>query len=277
MQVTIPTPGQARQSTARSRWKRWVTPSIVLASALLHGVLLGLPLPPERLEKTLEPEPEPVSPENLLSVAALPDLPTSEPPAPEPPSPESERSQSASPAAPSAQNPVAPSLDSSVTEPEAAGQDEPTDESLSDEPLSDEAESRDRGGPPSLDEQLGDISFYVPNGKATGSVTPDKYSRWISALSALSPDILLNSPRDVLELPYRLDECLSEAPDLANIGIALDPTGNPIGTPEMLTSTGYDVLDRKALEAVWSYPFPDREVATAYTIQVQVRYEAGRC
>ncbi len=66
------------------------------------------------------------------------------------------------------------------------------------------------------------------------------------------------------------------------MAVIISAGGTLMGEPELLDSTGYDVLDEEALEAVKQYDFstaanPALPNPTVYWLPVEVVYDASGC
>ncbi len=97
---------------------------------------------------------------------------------------------------------------------------------------------------------------------------------WLAAITEEKGEI----PADTAELTIdsQFKACRETPPADALVGVVV----NPDGTQEniaILKSTGYEVLNRQALEAVENASFDQPEVATQYQIQINVIYKPAGC
>lgn len=268
---------------------------LLLLSLAFHGVVLSLPMPgeettqeeaPTEIGNTSEPQavkvvklpsaPPPKqnaqptrSPAKAplalqTSVAAQP-LTQSQPPAPAPKPPQ---------AAPSAPDPT-PELP-----PESPS--EPPPDSPSEPPQETPADILPAQPPPlTLAERLQDPAAYAYNNRTkSAEVGTQDFIDWYSGLSS---EVYGTSPMpgsksiEPLRIQYPLNACLATPPELGRLGVVVDAAGAVVPQPEVLASTGYDVLDEQALAAVTHYTFPPTGMVTAYGLPVQVEYDATTC
>ncbi|NER85242.1 MAG: hypothetical protein F6K42_38220 [Leptolyngbya sp. SIO1D8] len=76
-------------------------------------------------------------------------------------------------------------------------------------------------------------------------------------------------------MPYLLgDECLDSAPVSGVLVLVMEPDNTIQQGPEILSSTGYEILDEKAKEMVETgeYQLPNRDQAKGYSLEVRVLY-----
>lgn len=254
----------------------WVTP-LVLTSIGLHGLVLALPMPNLVEDDTDVPEaPDP----EVIQVVTLPKLATtpnaSEPSLPEPLTEEPP--------------PEATAEDLVLVAPEIVDELEPVDE-IEPEVAEDdfdlgEFESDlneqhvDDGLPlePTLDQRLASIDSYDDyNGAHTGTegeqYANGKLIEWIPKADGYDLDLTPNHLAiQSLEIP--LQECFQgNAPNsVVGVGVFVDVNGLLEGEPELLGSTGYSVLDEKALEIARQASYPATDVKKAYSIEIKVNY-----
>lgn len=103
--------------------------------------------------------------------------------------------------------------------------------------------------------------------------------QWINALkqslgrSTLEPEIY----RPDIEITHTQRVCLIPEPwDTPVIGFVLNPDGTLEGEPAILRSTGYGLLDQKAVNALKPESLEAPETQTAYTVQVEIIVDYGR-
>lgn len=124
---------------------------------------------------------------------------------------------------------------------------------------------------PTLAEQLQDPTAYQYDGrKSLNQVAAATESmNWAVAGQTLPSKV------DPMELPYQLaNHCLDNAPVLGLLMVVVDAEGNFLRGPEVISSTGYRVLDEQAVEQVkqGDYVLPDRDAPKAYSVEVKVQY-----
>jgi hypothetical protein len=125
--------------------------------------------------------------------------------------------------------------------------------------------------PLSLDQQLQDPVAYQYDG--SGILPVGEQSTKL--LTWTTPGQLLPSKADPLIVPYSLgDRCLDPSPVDGVLVVIVDKDQTLLRGPEVLSSTGYLLLDEKAKEMVISqgYTFPAEEKAVAYSLTIQVSY-----
>ncbi|MFZ4674369.1 MAG: hypothetical protein ACOYM4_01510 [Nodosilinea sp.] len=242
---------------------------LVLVSIALHGVLLGVPLP--------EAEPTPPAPTAELvdpATVAVVRLPPAPKPAAEPvpqPSPTVPLAQGTQPkqASPSPQASASPAS----PEPDRLPDRLPTPPP-----------------PQTLDERLHDPAAYEFNQQAKGLVADE-----VTLLTTVISDWLETEAQGVsdsdvpelgrklapLQVTYPIATCLTPPPGEGLVGVIVSPTGELVKDPVLLDSTGYDVLDDKALEmarqqtfapATGSQPNP-----SAHWLPIEVQYDTASC
>ncbi|MBE9136279.1 hypothetical protein IQ254_03520 [Nodosilinea sp. LEGE 07088] len=265
-----------RQLNNKSRSLRWSGGGLlVLASLGLHGVLLGFPLPQS------DPTPpsittDPVDPNAAIDVVrlAIAPEPTPAPPIDVAPPPKSEP---VPPRAATAPPPVAPE----PVEPAP----NPTPAEL--EPLPPEPP------PQTLDDRLRDPGAYAYNQQAKSSISDTTtfytsvVSSWLEAEGqGITDDNRLPIPGEKLapiQVTYPLTACLTPNPAEGVIGVVVDTAGRPLKEPVLLDSTGYTVLDDKALELVLQRNFPAQPAGNplpnprGYWLPIQVQYDVEGC
>ncbi|MBD2110768.1 MULTISPECIES: hypothetical protein [Cyanophyceae] len=271
---------------------------LALISIGLHGVLLAWPMPessseapeslPESLTEITAPAatvgvlrlPAAVKPVETIAVAPA----SQSPQAPAPKAPPVVRSappvvRSAPPASP----PPAPSP-SRVEPVEAKPPAPPTDvvdlEPVPPEPL-----------PATLDERLRDLGQYQFNQQAKSLVADE-----VAFHTAVVPGWLetegeglgdsevpvLGAKLAPLQVTYPLASCLTPAPAEGLVGVIVNAAGQLVKEPVLLDSTGYTVLDEKALELALqrsfgpqaSSPLPNPR---AHWLPIQVQYDGANC
>ena len=256
----------------RPKFNSWLT-SLILVSIGLHGLVLALPLPdlvdpPPEVEELPEPE--------VIQVVTLPKLATasesSEPPVPEPPE--------------EPPPPEPPMEDIVLTDPEILDQvelefvdEEPNDSGDESGP----DETGDDGGQtdaPTLDQRIASLDSYQ---NFDGTKVGDTYvqnellkrsqlpgSSWPSPLHALAGEL----PSIVIPL----QDCLDNKPgDSITVVVQLGPDAQLVGDPEAVNSSGYTVLDEKAIEIAKAADYAPHHTpgkTKDYSFSIKVDYDA---
>ncbi|NEQ44907.1 MAG: hypothetical protein F6K00_15610 [Leptolyngbya sp. SIOISBB] len=270
--------GEQNQIKTRKRSRSGLFIGLIAFSVLAHGVLLGLPWPevefnPEVADPVLED-----TSESAIEVAILPagtvqrsdeGEPTSTEPASE--SAESVVARSPQPASPQSAPPPPPDPDQIPPTPLPTPEPptDPTDE-LPPESGSSGLSDPDPVTPPTLEERLQDVAAYQHDGtKNLGSGVITEVANWAVAGQTYP------AKADTLELPYELgDTCLDNAPLRGTLMVVVDEVGNFMRGPEVISSTGYDVLDDYAEDFVRTgkYRLPDDGGPKAYSVDIEVLY-----
>ena len=241
---------------------------LVLVSIALHGVLLGVPLP--------EAEPTPPAPTAELvdpATVAVVRLPPAPKPAAEPvpqPSPTVPLAQGTQPkqASPSPQASASPAS----PEPDRLPDRLPTPPP-----------------PQTLDERLHDPAAYEFNQQAKGLVADEVtllttvISDWLEAAAqgVSDSDIpVMGTKQAPLQVTYPIATCLTPPPAAGLVGVIVSPTGQLVSAV-LLDSTGYTVLDDKALDMVRRQTFPpttgNLPNPSAHWLPIEVQYDSASC
>lgn len=232
---------------------------------ILHGVLLGLPWPFVKLAES--PAPVPVTEDDsvVMDVEIVPKGALTPTEATDTNTPDDEdgtvndaeeaverpSSGSTAPASPDEQ--PAPAAD--VEPPDDTSEDTPDSTGIDDLPVA-TGDSGPPPPPPTLDERLQNPGSYNFNGDVSGRAFLDQ-ANWLTKIDQGSVDLDdeqpydLNNPEHPVKVPYNLgSQCLDPAPHLqASLGLAIDAAGTLVpASLEIISTTGYDVLDEKALE-----------------------------
>jgi hypothetical protein len=85
-----------------------------------------------------------------------------------------------------------------------------------------------------------------------------------------------------LQVIYPLSTCLPSPPMVGMLAVIVNTDGSLAEEPILASSTGYDVLDERALELAKAYAFPTEENAAlsqpkVRPLQVEVMYDAASC
>ncbi|HEY9888930.1 MAG TPA: hypothetical protein V6D02_11050 [Candidatus Obscuribacterales bacterium] len=256
----------------------WLT----AASLAVHGLVLGLPLPSSEPMDAVDEMPLTLERTPTMTVAVLPadrltSAPPPEPSSESPPAASSATARSPQPQANAAPDP-APPPPTPDPEPEPDPPPPPDPTADTDDPLPgvpiDQGSSNltETDPPPTLEEQLRDRAAYQYEG---GKVLSEgeslgKLNEWLIA-NAVFPSKL----DDPLAVPYGLAEtCLDARPSEGIMIVMLAADDSLVQPPEIISSTGYSVLDdqAQAMIAAGEYPFPPRTAIAAYSLVVQVQY-----
>lgn len=273
----------------------WMMMGLMAASLAVHGLVLGLPLPESAPTVTPEPPAAEAGSGPTMDVAIVPDAALGRIP-PEPPLVQTDTpsidaqvaepkvAAERSPAVPAMTPPVAPVVPTSAAsaappvqasppEPLPTTPDLPPDPltELPAEPGSGSLTAPEPPAPPTLAEQLQDPNAYQYDGRKS----LDQVTATMESMNWVAEGQTLPSKVEPMELPYQLAEhCLDPAPELGLLMVVLDAEGNFLRGPEVISSTGYAVLDQQAV--IWlqegNYTLPERDAPKAYSIEVKVQY-----
>ncbi len=115
----------------------------------------------------------------------------------------------------------------------------------------------------------------------TAAVTNDTFnanqSQWVTTLrqetglADLSPE--MNGSEFATVYPQRV--CLADSPGEINVGALVNPDGSWQGEPALLRSSGYSVLDRKALQEIGRHRFAPAEGIKAYVLTIDTSVDYG--
>ncbi|MGF1520453.1 MAG: hypothetical protein ACFCVB_22010 [Nodosilinea sp.] len=102
-------------------------------------------------------------------------------------------------------------------------------------------------------------------------------SRWQQAIRAETGLTSLTPEEAPTELPvtYYQRACLSEAPGTAQVGVIVSPVRSPRREPVLLRSSGYGIVDAKALRTVADHRFPRGGEVKAYTVTLPTEVDHG--
>ncbi|WP_156119929.1 hypothetical protein [Leptolyngbya sp. KIOST-1] len=268
---------------AGKRALRWSGGGLLaLVSIGMHGLLLGMPMPAS------SPEPQDelaaIDPAAVIDVVRLPA--PSAPEAEEVTTPAAPASAAAAPAAPA---PASPQAAARTVQPApAVPQPQPTPpatpEPVALEPVPSEPL------PATLDDRLRDPAQYQFNQQAK-SLSSDDINFHVAVVPQwLETESQGLSDRDIpvlgqklapLQVPYPINTCLVPPPAEGLVGVIVSASGALVKAPVLLDSTGYTVLDEKALELVLQRtfapqtgPMPNPQ---AHWLPVQVQYDGTNC
>ncbi|MBT9312832.1 energy transducer TonB [Leptothoe kymatousa] len=259
-----------------SKLNRWLTP-LVLTSIGLHGLVLALPMPrlvEEEPEKTELVEPK------VIQVVTLPKLatgPSDALPLPEPPE---EAPLELPPEGPPTEVAIVEEI--IVTEPEILEYLEPEPETEP-EPavgqLPEEDNTLPPPEPPTLDDRIATRDSYSNfDGTRMGNgVTTNRLTEIFQQTGSFPlPLRALEGTLSSIVVP--LQDCLPDQPgDAVSVMVNVDADGALMGDPQLLNSTGYEVLDAKALEMAQAADYAPHHTPgepKGYTFNIKVDYEA---
>ncbi len=102
-------------------------------------------------------------------------------------------------------------------------------------------------------------------------------SQWQQAVRAETGLTSLTPEAAPAELPitYYQRACLSEGPGTAQVGVIVSPVGSPRREPVLLRSSGYGIVDAKALRTVADHQFPRGGEVKAYTVTLPTEVDHG--
>ncbi|MBE9113352.1 hypothetical protein IQ273_28650, partial [Nodosilinea sp. LEGE 07298] len=144
--------------------------------------------------------------------------------------------------------------------------------------------------PLTLDDRLRDPAQYQFNQQAKSLSTDDVnfhlavVPQWLEAESQGLSDRevpVLGRKLAPLRVPYPINTCLDPVPAEGLVGVIVSATGELVKEPMLLDSTGYTVLDEKALELALQQTFEAQSGALpnpqAHWLPVQVQYNGANC
>jgi len=275
------------------RWLPWLKGGglFVAISLGLHWAVLQIPIVGEAAveDMTLEVFPS-GEPTETIDVVRLP-APQPEPEPDPSPGPAAELkpiSQTAqAPAVPAQPHlpqpqPTVPSepIPQPSPEPELVSTPEPTPEPS---PI---PEPSPEPTPMTLEDRLQTFAEYQPNnrGKSLATETNEFMNWYLSQTWEEFDAAPLPSPKALaaLVVEYPLNQCLTPPPTDGQLEVIINRDGALARDPRVLGSTGYDVLDEKAVENTAQYDFPtneglDEPVPTVYWLPVEVAYDGATC
>ncbi len=264
---------------------------LALLSIGLHGVLLAWPMPessPEVPESLPESLTETTAPTTTVGVLRLPVAvkPVAETMAA---APASQSPQAPVPKAPPVvlsappASPLPPPSPVPVEPVEAKPPAPPTD-MVALEPVPPELP------PATLDDRLLDPEQYQFNQQAK-SLVADEFAfhtsvvpGWLEAEGQGLSDNeapVLGTKLAPLQVTYPISACLTPAPAEGLVGVIVNAAGQLVKEPVLLDSTGYTVLDEKALELALQRSFEPQSSGLpnpqAHWLPVQVQYDGANC
>ncbi|HZG37463.1 MAG TPA: hypothetical protein VEZ50_02175 [Nodosilinea sp.] len=250
---------------------------LALVSIGMHGMLLGMPLaePGPEAPNDLSELNDPAAAIDVVRLPATPD-PTAEPVAQVPTAPAPVTK--VAPAPPVARStPPAPA-------PAAPQENSPPPPEVALEPVPSELP------PPTLDERLRDPAQYDFN-QQTKSLLANEMNfhmavvpQWLEAEGQGLSDSevpVLGSKLAPLQVVYPIGTCLVPPPAEGLVGVIVGANGQLVKEPVLLDSTGYTVLDEKALELALGHTFAPQTGPLpnpyAHWLPVQVQYDGANC
>ena len=269
----------------RPKLNNWLS-TLVLASIGLHGLVLALPMPD--LAEPL-PEPPELSDPDAIQVVILPKLATA-PESPESPLPPPQEEEPP---------PEPPIEEIVITDPEILAEVTPDipDEIPADEkepeqspPPSGDGDTDDTTGQSELDKQLKERANYSnfsqekagDTYREGGNDFNGAIAEWMGRKIASDPNVYKTTRLETIEAelpPVESLACLSDPPSSwVSVIVQVSPTdGSLVGPPELLNSSGYEILDKKVLEiaaeANHSNYYDAANPASGYWFNVRVDYD----
>ena len=143
--------------------------------------------------------------------------------------------------------------------------------------------------PQTLDERLHDPAAYEFNQQAKGLVADEVtllttvISDWLEAAAqgVSDSDIpVMGTKQAPLQVTYPIATCLTPPPAAGLVGVIVSPTGQLVSAV-LLDSTGYTVLDDKALDMARRQTFPpttgNLPNPSAHWLPIEVQYDSASC
>jgi TonB family protein len=143
--------------------------------------------------------------------------------------------------------------------------------------------------PQTLDERLHDPAAYEFNQQAKGVIGTEftlittVISDWLEAAAqgVSDSDIpVMGTKQAPLQVTYPIAPCLTPPPAEGLVGVIVSPTGQLVSAV-LLNSTGYTVLDDKALDMARQQPFPpttgNLPNPSAHWLPIEVQYDSASC
>lgn len=90
------------------------------------------------------------------------------------------------------------------------------------------------------------------------------------------PDLDVAETLEV-SIPYQGRVCLTPEPVDGLVGVWVNPDGTLGGEPTLLKSTGYQLLNQEAADAIASVEFPKGDAPAAYDFNVKIDYDESSC
>ena len=142
---------------------------------------------------------------------------------------------------------------------------------------------------PALDERLHDPAAYEFNQQAKGVIGNEVtlittvISDWLEAAAqgVSDSDIpVMGTKQAPLQVTYPIATCLTPPPAAGLVGVIVSPTGQLVSAV-LLDSTGYTVLDDKALDMARRQTFPpttgNLPNPSAHWLPIEVQYDSASC
>jgi hypothetical protein len=144
--------------------------------------------------------------------------------------------------------------------------------------------------PPTLEERLRDPAAYAFNDEVKALIADEANFHmavvpgWLERESQGLADAdipLLGTKLAPLQVVAPVNTCLNPLPAEGLVGVIVSPAGELLKEPELLDSTGYSVLDEKALEMALTQTFEpfgsSGSNPYAHWVPIQVQYSAAAC
>ena len=118
-------------------------------------------------------------------------------------------------------------------------------------------------------------SYTYDNADTSADAAEANAAEWLASSASDKQDIVTDSAALTIDSEFKA--CLNENPPVDGlIGVVV----NPDGTQEdlaVLKSTGYDLLNRQAIDAVERNNFGDSAVPVQYQVEIAVTYDPSNC
>lgn len=240
---------------------------MVIASVGLHALLLFAPMPSQPdSEELAEPPAEALDTIQVARVAPPPNPVSVTPPADKPvnaePPPQAKTNTPAQsePRRAPEPKPDQPATEEPSTEP-PSNPDQPSTSTPAPTPIPVPTPA------PTLEQRLLDRKNYTYDGSKTGQiVAASNFNDFYMRHGAFPA-------QKEIPVEYPLPDCLDTPPLDGSIGVVIDANGVLKDEPEILGSTGYGILDDKAIADIKAWPFNPAE-GQVYTFRVRVNYDA---
>lgn len=292
-----PPPSPEPAAVAKPAPRRlWYVGGLVAVSALVHGLLLAIPLPEQPTVEEPEPEEIEILQSQAMDVARLPEVaaPTQPPTKAEASAQAETPRQRTEPETPKNQ----PQQQQRPPRPEDA-KSQPDPLSTVEE-LSTDDTGTPEGAPagdsePTLAERLQTPGAYVRDGNSVGNVSElfgfggtgeNQITPWLTKVNDEwhpndPPESKLNGPAFTFTIEYQLNECdhpLRIPPQTGYLGVVVDVNNTVLLEVETLGSSGYTLLDEQAKDELPNHlnQLEARAVETAYLVAFNVNYDRCR-
>lgn len=293
-----PPPSPEPAAVAKPAPRRlWYVGGLVAVSALVHGLLLAIPLPEQPTVEEPEPEEIEILQSQAMDVARLPEV-----AAPESPPAKTEASAQAEPLR---QRPEPEIPQNQPQQQQQQRPPRPEDVNQRPDPLGNVEQLPENNGEgnasgpapnnqePTLAERLQNPGAYVRDGSPVGDLNElfgfggsgqDQIAPWLTKVNEASPrepDPKISRISLSFTIDYQLNECdhpLRIPPQTGYLGVVVDANNTILLEVETLGSSGYTLLDDQAKEELPNHldELEARTVETAYLVAFSVNYDRCR-